>query len=180
MQPRADLEVFKVFCHTFVACVIGKVSFKERMTDELPSSYITVSSEAYTIAYLENCYDTWLAEAEDTADKKVRSSYPRPLWTKDPQTAKIYKGWSADGYARYNALVKSLKIQRRCKETGEDLETDFREDARKIFEKTKTVKVKGTSESYVVVVYEDDTDSDEAEEKVHDEDDDEDDDDLED
>jgi hypothetical protein len=131
------------------------------LTDELPSSYITISSEAYTMVYLENCFDTWLAEAADTADQKVRFSYPRPLWTKDTKKAKSYKGWSPEGYTRYNELMKALKIQRRKKDTGKDLEKDFLDDARKTFEKTKTVKVKGRSEPFVELIIEGGTDSEE-------------------
>jgi hypothetical protein len=141
--------------------VIGKVLFKEKMTDELPSSYITLSSEAYTLVYLENCYDTWMAEAVDKADKKVRSSYPRPLWTKDPQTAKIYRGWSEEGYARYNKVQKTLKKQRREQDTGEDLEKDFLEDAQMILEKTRKVKVRSMPVTFTNLYIEGGSDSEE-------------------
>ena len=58
----------------------------------------TLSSEAYTLVYLQNSYDTWYAEASE--DETI----PARMYTQNPQTSSKYGGWKENGIVRYNEL----------------------------------------------------------------------------
>jgi hypothetical protein len=109
LLPRDDPKVFEIFCEHLLSCTVGRVLYKDTVGYKRISGFVSVSCEAYTIAYIENCYDRWLAAAEDEVkDAESRKTYPKTMWTSEPQAATIYKGWAKPGIARYNQLQKTI------------------------------------------------------------------------
>ena len=76
--PRKDLAIFKIFCDSFLSCTHGKIDFKDRARTAVVSMVTTLCSEAYTLVYLENSYDTWYAEASE--DETI----PARMYTQNP------------------------------------------------------------------------------------------------
>lgn len=117
LKPRDDLSVFAVFSEHFVSCVVGQNHYKAHAAVDRFSTYVTVSSEAYAMAYLENSYDHWCAEAEDAVkDEASRALYPKTKWTSENQAATIFKGWKKPGIDKYNELQTFVKSRRESNE----------------------------------------------------------------
>ena len=139
MIPRNDAETFAIFCNAFLSCTVGKVTYKEKVMEERISSFVTISDEAYTLLYLENCYDRWLAEANGLQEE----THPEKKWTSAPQSATLYKGRNEAGIHRYNDLVTSITDQRKEDET-KTFEDNFRtgkeEDHMQKYKKKKVTK----------------------------------------
>lgn len=108
LNPRADPGVFAIFSNSFLSCVVGKMAYKEAVTEGRITEFVTVSNEAYALLYLENSYDQWKAEAVD-----------------DPKPPSMM-GWNQDHIVRYNDQHRSVKAKR--KEMGtKKLEDGFRD-----------------------------------------------------
>ncbi len=121
LKPRDDPHVFTIFCVSFLACLVGKIIFKEKVLTEPIANFVTVSDEAYTLVYLENSYDRWMAESKDEPKP------PTKKWTSDNLAATLYKGWNQEGIVRYNELYKNVKEKRKEKGTKE-FELDFQDE----------------------------------------------------
>ena len=78
----------------------------------------TLSSEAYTLVYLENSYDTWYAEASE--DETI----PARMYTQNPQTSSKYGGWKENGIVRYNELQARVQKERKSI-ASKSLEKDY-------------------------------------------------------
>jgi hypothetical protein len=117
LMPRDDPSVFAVFSEHFVSCVVGQNLYKAHAAVDRFSTYVSVSSEAYTMAYLENSYDHWFAEAKDAVkDEASRALYPKTKWTSENQAATIFKGWKKPGIDKYNELQTFVKGRRKSNE----------------------------------------------------------------
>ena len=145
MVPREDAKTFAIFCNAFLSCTVGKVTYKERVMEERISSFVTISDEAYTVVYLENCYNRWLAEANGSEE----DTHPEKKWTSAPQSVTLYKGWDEDGIKRYNKLFKSITNKRK-EEESKCLETNFQTDTEEDYlQKYRKRKVPKQSNNYV-------------------------------
>ena len=138
-NPRSSLKNFTTFCDNFLICTHGKIEFRAQVQEKRVSTITTISTEAYTIAYIENSYDSWLAEAMDTTTDPIewkanRVSGPQKKWTVNAHAAKIYGGWHKDGLIYY--LDKSSEVRKERK-TGQhhELEDDYMEGARGMYAK---------------------------------------------
>ena len=169
--PRNNIEDFTIFCNYFLICTHGKQDFKKHVKDTLVSSFTTVSTEAYTIAYIENSYDNWLAEADDkTTDpierKSNRVKYAAKKWTGNAHAAKIYGGWHNDGLTYYMHKADEVDNERK---TGDhhDMEEAYRIDATRTFaRKVRAPRALEEETDLVLKVYSDDEeDKDEDEDK---------------
>ena len=101
--PRKDLAIFKIFCDSFLSCTHSKIDFKDRARTAVVSVVTTLSSEAYTLIYLENSYDTRYAEASE--DEAI----PARMYTQNQQTSSKYGGWKENGivcYSKWQARVQ--------------------------------------------------------------------------
>ena len=78
----------------------------------------TLSSEAYTLVYLENSYDTWYAEASEDETILAR------MYTQNPQTSSKYGGWKENGIVRYNELQARVQKERKSI-ASKSLEKDY-------------------------------------------------------
>ena len=127
LAPRKDPEVFSIFSDSFLACLVGKMSYKSSVKNQRISSFVTVSDEAYTLLYLENCYDSWKAEATSAAEVKKK-------YTDQPQSSSRYKGWNEEGIVRYNELIAATQIARKgrtCEIIEEDLQENWKQNGSK-------------------------------------------------
>lgn len=127
LWPRKSHAVFKIFCDTFVSCTYGKKEYQKLCTSKTLSKFITVSDEAYTVAYLHNCYEVWMDQANDpTGAKKVE--WRKKKWTSEAHTASKYKGWNDEGLTFYNELQQTITRERTTDE-AKILEVAYREDS---------------------------------------------------
>ena len=76
----------------------------------------TLSSEAYTLVYLENSYDTWYAEASE--DETI----PARMHT---QTFSKYGDWKENGIVLYNELQATRVQKERKSIASKSLEKDY-------------------------------------------------------
>ena len=136
-NPRSSLANFTTFCDNFLICTHGKIDYKAKVQGIMVSTFTTISTEAYTIAYIENSYDNWLAEAKDSTtdpmERKANSvKYAKKKWTVDSYAAKIYGGWHRDGLIYYMDKSSDIRAERR---TGEhrQLEEDYMKGAAKMY-----------------------------------------------
>ena len=137
---EANYPVYKDFVSFFVSGVVGVRKFDRNKCHIRYNKYVTISDEAFTVLTLENNWKRWcsMAEADDWKDsdepskwttskekRKARGSDTMDGYSSDendtPQ-AKRYRGWSAQGIARYNQLFEEIKKERE-KPQFEDFET---------------------------------------------------------
>jgi len=111
LNPRADPQVFAIFCGSFLSCLVGKIIYKEKVLLRLIAEFVTVSDEAYALVYLENSYDRWLAESNGEPKPPIKK------WTSDHLSATLFQGWNQEGIARYNELYMSVKEKRKDRDT---------------------------------------------------------------
>ena len=171
LVPRDDLSVFAIFSEHFVSCVVGQNHYKAHAAVDRFSTYVTVSSEAYAMAYLENSYDHWCAEAEDAVkDEASKALYPKTKWTSENQAATIFKGWKKPGIDKYNDLqtfVKGRRESNEWKKLEKDLLASNKISANAKKSRKKKVEVV-EEEPEVLLIYSSDeeADSDEDDDEV--------------
>ena len=105
--------------------MVGKVAYKDSVKNQRISEFVTVSDEAYTLLYLENCYDSWKAEATSAAEVKKK-------YTDQPQSSSRYKGWNEEGIVRYNELIAATQIARKgrtCEIFEDELQDDWKQNS---------------------------------------------------
>ena len=150
---QEDYPVYKDFISYYVSGVVGIRRFERNKCHAKYSSYVTISDEAFAVLTLENNWDRWSSMAKS---KAWRDSDVATKWTttKDrrkhaagtgdqnktptlsandgvPQ-ARRYRGWSAQGIARYNQLFNEIKVERTKQsflEFEEYLIEEFQEEA---------------------------------------------------
>ena len=120
--PR-NYPVYKDFISFFVSGVVGIRRFDRNKCQNLYRTYVTISDEAFTVLTLENNLERWndMAEKEEwkdsmvpskwTTSKEKRQAENRNKENPIPQ-AQRYRGWSAQGLARYNQLFEEIKRER--------------------------------------------------------------------
>ena len=121
--------VYKDFCSFFVSSVVGIRHFDQNKCHIRFSESATISDEAFTVFTLENNWARWssMAIADQWKDSDVPSkwatSHDKRRTSKSdeaidssddeaPPQARRYRGWSAQGIARYNQLFKEIKMER--------------------------------------------------------------------
>ena len=168
-NPRQNLKDFTVFCDNFLNCTHGKKAFKANVKDKRVSRFTSITTEAYTIAYLENSYDNWLCEAEDPENDKVKrrdnkKTYGKKLWTSEAHAATLYGGWKEAGLAYY--IDKACDIQEDRKEEKHNaLEDDYIKIAEKTYGRPVRAPKSVALETTLVNVLYDDGETDDEEER---------------
>ena len=151
LKPRENHEVFKTFCDTFVSCTYGKKEFQKLCTDKTISKFVTVSDEAYTVAYLHNCYEGWMDQA-NAPDKANRADWTKKKWTSEAHAASKYKGWNDEGLNFYNKIQLSITNERKTDES-KHLEVEYREDSWQTNESSKKKGGKKKTETAAVKIH---------------------------
>jgi hypothetical protein len=132
LHTRYETEnypIYKDFCSFFVSGVVGIRNFDRNKCHVHYSQYVSVSDEAFTQLTIENNWDRWISMAlTDTwKDSEVPSKWTtskdkrrsKQLDEDDDDSddngtpqARRYRGWSAQGIARYNQLFTEIKNER--------------------------------------------------------------------
>ena len=68
----ANDEMFRLFCESILACVVGKTWWSSKAGKKTVSEMATVSDEAFGLLLLENSYDMWKAMGEDPSYEVYR------------------------------------------------------------------------------------------------------------
>lgn len=152
------------------------MDFKNKTKAKSVSNTTSFSSEAYTQVYLANCYDHWVAEADDaTTDpdtrKTNRMNYPKKRWTANQQASSKFGGWDEEGVLFYNTLQHKVKAERKT-ERSKKLELEYMAHAKIMFgKKIRMRKNKETQieEIEIVVLDTDDEDEEDDNSQHHDE-----------
>jgi len=139
--------VYKDFCSFFVSGVVGIRNFDRHKCHIPYSKNVSISDEAFAVLTLESNWSRWssMADANEWKDSDVPSKWTtskdkRKLKSTDdddnsgvdedtPQ-ARRYRGWSAQGIARFNQLATEIKRER-AKESFSDFETYCMEEFQK-------------------------------------------------
>ena len=127
---REGYPVYKDFCSFFVSGVVGIRNFNRNKCVKPHSTHVSVSDEAFTVLTLEKNWDRWssMAETGTWTDSEVPSKwttsnekrktklqeddYERSDEDQIPQ-ARHFRGWSAQGIARYNQLYVEIELEQR-------------------------------------------------------------------
>ena len=120
--PR-NYPVYKDFISFFVSGVVGIRRFDRNKCQNLYRPYVTISDEAFTVLTLENNWERWsdMAKKDDWKDSMVPSKWTTSKEKRQPKNrnkenptpqARCYRGWSAQGLARYNQLFEEIKRER--------------------------------------------------------------------
>lgn len=136
-NPRTNIQDFTTFCDYFFICTHGKKDFKLKAQGKRVSSFTSISSEAFTIAYIQNSYDNWLDEANDTTvgitqRKENSATYRKKMWTENANSSKKYCGWDKEGLIFYMKKAREVQTGRN---SGQDfqLEVDYITNAKRMF-----------------------------------------------
>ena len=136
-----NYPIYKDFCSFFVSGVVGIRHFDRNKCHIPYRQNATISDEAFTVLTLENNWARWSDMAasgqwkdSDVPSKWTTSKDKRKLIkeqgddsdgdgskSETPQ-ARRYRGWSAQGIARYNQLFIEIRAERE-RETYSDFET---------------------------------------------------------
>ena len=112
-----NIENFKIFCENLLSVAVGRRKFKEGQCTKRISKFCTISNEAFIIISVENSYDRWKWEwTKKQAAGAAHGHMPPKKYTQNPSAAKKYRGWSAEGIARYFQLIKEVKLARKDKD----------------------------------------------------------------
>ena len=95
---REDEDTYTWFMNNIVPCVVGKDSYKERVS-KLPTKWVTNSSEAFSLLCIENYYEHIMDLA------KNKSTIRTPKWTAGARGAMRNQGWNITGIGRFKEIV---------------------------------------------------------------------------
>jgi hypothetical protein len=118
---EGNYPVYRDFCTFFVSGVVGIRHFDRNKCLKQYSKYVTVSDEAFTVLTLENNWDRWssMAGKDDWKESDVPSKWTTSKEKRktnrdndDSPQARKFRGWSAQGIARYNQLFIEIKNER--------------------------------------------------------------------
>ena len=164
---KPNYPIYKDFVSFYVSAVVGVRKFDRNKCHVKYSKYVTVSDEAFAVLTLENNWKRWSSMADDmdwkdsdepskwTTSKEKRKASSAATTAdnssveNDCPQAKRYRGWSAQGIARYNQLFEEIKKERE-KPRFEDFETyvmeefmtEAREDGKQGVNRRRTKEIK--------------------------------------
>lgn len=113
-----NIENFKIFCEKLLSVAVGRRKFKEGRCTKRISKFCSISNEAFIIVSVENSYDRWKWEwtNQQAAGAADGPTMPPKKYTQNPSASKKYRGWTAEGIARYNELITEVKLDRKDKD----------------------------------------------------------------
>jgi len=59
MKLQGNPKTMITFCDHFLACIVGKVEWKQKVTKNLIKEIVTNSDEGFALLVLENTWDEW-------------------------------------------------------------------------------------------------------------------------
>jgi len=139
---RASLVNMDYFVDHVLCCVVGKSRIKNLKSVDLLSKLVTAQHEAFALLVLKNSEARW----NDQLQRDSKTSLIAPLYTKttDNKSAgtKQFEGWSSEGMAEYNRIIKLVKYHRKMERSiKQSMEEEYRAQCmRKIEESGKKPK----------------------------------------
>ena len=132
LELSRNKEVMVQFLEKFVSCVVGRIEWKRSCKDQPISRIASATDEAFALLVLENIWDSWgdvdpqdyllkrrervepkkQAPEGNSSQKKPRQKEIPGKYTEKHRNAKRYRGWSDEGIARFNQLVKMVREDR--------------------------------------------------------------------
>jgi hypothetical protein len=104
-EGNDDKTAFTFVVEHLIPAVLGRKTWKQKMCTELVSTTFTPSDEAFLYVVLSNSYDLW----KNANGSKIGTG----TITKDG-TNKKYCGWTREGIAIYNEMMKKVKVNRKA------------------------------------------------------------------
>ena len=131
IQETADGEGVKnhhsfLLVEYFYSRVGRKLSWKRQCAKkhDVSDIVVSVSEEVFSLLVLENCWDVWLHKAMMKGHEDD-TPVPKCYHTGTGGQGKIYGGWDAKGYARFNSLYE-LVVHQRTTVKSRQLEISFK------------------------------------------------------
>ena len=132
LELSRNEEVMEQFLEKFVSCVVGRIEWKRSCKDQPVSKVASATDEAFALLVLENIWDSWRdvdpqdyllkrrervepkkqAEASKSSQRRPRQKEIPGKYTEKHRNAKRYRGWSEEGFARFNQLVRMVREDR--------------------------------------------------------------------
>ena len=133
LELSQNEEVMEQFLEKFVSCVVGRIEWKRSCKDQPISKIASATDEAFALLVLENIWDSWrdvdpqeyllkrrervepkkqAPEGSSTSQKRPRQKEIPGKYTEKHRNAKRYRGWSEEGFARFNQLVRMVREDR--------------------------------------------------------------------
>lgn len=124
----------------FLPCIIGKIEFNMCGKKKKLSQLATRSDEAFLLLSLENNFEKWVVGTWDESASKHMNG----VWTKNPKGCSDNRGWTDDGMARFQNIMKQVGIQRGNTATGTEFDDYFHSHMEILnSQKTKVSNVSG-------------------------------------
>ena len=162
-----NYAVYKDFITFFVSAVVGIRVFDKKKCVQSYGEFVSISDEAFAVLTIENNSSRWASMAADdewrdcevsskwtTSREKRKNPIDGEAGKRDKENvanegesqARSYRGWSAQGIARYNQLFQEIKAER-SKKSFEDFEVYLMNEFQK--EEEEEGKNKNKRQKYV-------------------------------
>jgi hypothetical protein len=130
---REDQGAFEWFLDNICAAVCGVKDTARRKSMEVPSKWMTVQLEAFSLLCLENYNDMLYNQVNNSLTPR------QPKWTADGRGRAKNKGWAKEGITRFNELVAMVREDRL---TGQPAEKKYMDDKHSEWNKKTSRKLK--------------------------------------
>ena len=96
MNLQGNPKAMITFCDHFLACIVGKVEWKQKVTKNLVKEIATNSDEGFALLVLENIWDEWTKITKEfffanTETGKVLKK--QPGWTINLHIQRVQQIW---------------------------------------------------------------------------------------
>jgi hypothetical protein len=118
MKLRRDPDSYAWMLDNIAPLIVGSGKYKEEYRRQLPTKWMTPSSEAFAILCLENYYHN----IQDQASNK--STIRKPLWTNKGVAARRNQGWSLEGLIQFEKNCKAVQMDRE-KASSKKVDLDY-------------------------------------------------------
>ena len=153
-NARTNLADMTWYCDSFLSVIVGKKNYNQRKYQEVASSIVTRSDEAFLLVIIENSIDRWTAKVSDPGKKE--GDWPEPKYTSNANDNKKYLGWSTAGINCYNNYM--TVIVPKTRDASKEMEVQLREQYR-----NETARKRPSQYSNVVALLQSDTEEEEEE-----------------
>jgi hypothetical protein len=122
-------DAYMEFLKWFTVTMVGNATFKMRARNDMLSTYMDVSLEAFLVVTYMNNYDKWKIDASqegstiistDLSEISVGTATPR--WTNHSRGAGKDNGWAPAAKKMHDMIVGLLNLQRQQDTVDEELQ----------------------------------------------------------
>ena len=118
-------RAFFYFCNQILECVAGKKKWKaEKSKTVISKSCATVSDEAFALLLMVNSWDKFDFMSSNAYSDSEKEMTPSTMFTEKKGRNKKLKGWSLEGFDKYNQLCAHVQKDRESVQ-GVQFEQEF-------------------------------------------------------